>query len=69
MVVSVRNSSQLRCSPFGSANRCISDFANAPSKSSAIPKTSDTPRKLYEMLATVINNFGGKQWMKNITHT
>jgi len=44
-----RNSSQLRCSPFGSANKCVSDFANASSKFLASLGTSDMPRTLSEM--------------------
>ncbi len=35
--------------PFGSPNRCISDFADAPSKFLAPLGTSDMPRTLSEI--------------------
>ena len=38
-----------RGSPFGFANRCILDFANAPSKSLTSLGTSDMPKSLGDM--------------------
>ena len=41
-------------SPFGSPNRCISDFANAPFKFLAPFRTSHMPRTLGDILAKKI---------------
>jgi len=43
------HSAGLRTLPLGSLNRCISNFANAPSKFLAPLGTSDMPRTLSEM--------------------
>jgi len=37
-----------------SPNRCISNFANAPSKFFALLGTSDMPRMLYEMAGKML---------------
>ena len=44
------HSALLRTFPFGSLNKCVSDFANAPSKFLASLGTSDMPKTLAEML-------------------
>ena len=41
--------SLLALTSFGSYNRCISNFANAPSKFLASLGTSDMPRLFYEI--------------------
>jgi len=54
LVGGVWNSSQLRCSPFGSANKCVSDFAIALSKFLASLGTSYVRKTLSEMPAIAL---------------
>lgn len=55
----LEHSAVLRTLPLsGSLNRCISDYANAPSKLLALLGTSDMPKPLYE-IARNIRGKGG----------